>query len=153
MELGRNVMVCSLCQENIDISLTLTDKMDMMQKKLNCLFLIKSELTDQLRESNQMLKTLELENGDLKKQLKFQDNHKSGKSFLDNILKKPNKCISMPEKLDSIHVVDKKRSKSNSFMKALKRRKTSNKSLPTKKEPIEEERLTQDKQDSIVSRW
>ena len=149
----RRNMLCTFCQENIDMSLTLSDKMDIMQKKLNCLFQIKSELTDQLRESNQMLKNLELENVDLRNQLKFDNHPKSSKSFLNNILKKPSKCISMPEKLDSIHIIDKKRTKSSSFIKALKRRKTSNKLTESKKKQIEEEHSAQDNHESIVSRW
>ena len=123
-------------QENVNLSLGLTDRLQLMEKKVSCLVKIKRELTSQLRERNQQINLLETKVNSLEDDsVVTEDNtsskykRKSGKdqiyakSFLTNIrrqvLKNPKKAISMPEKLDSISI-NARKSPKVSLVKAIK---------------------------------
>ena len=123
-------------QENVNLSLGLTDRLQLMEKKVSCLVKIKRELTSQLRERNQQINLLETKVNSLEDDSVVTEdntsskyNRKSGKdqiyakSFLTNIkrqvLKNPKKAISMPEKLDSISI-NARKSPKVSLVKAIK---------------------------------
>ena len=144
-------MVCGSCQQNFDISLSLSDKVQVMQEKLDCLIQIKSELTLQLTERNHQLQLLESENIDLRNILKL----KQTKTFISNILKRPKISNSMP---DNLNTVDKKRMKGISLMRAFSKKKkpavTVFKSRVNEDIIVEEDTTDPPHQhESIVSRW
>ena len=119
------------------MSLGLTDRLHLMEKKVSCLVKIKKELTNQLRERNQQINYLETkvnslqDDSDVREGNNASSNHKRKsmkeqnytKSFLTNIkrqvLKHPKKAFSMPEKLDSISINERKNPKV-SLVKAIK---------------------------------
>ena len=119
------------------MSLGLTDRLQLMEKKVSCLVKIKKELTNQLKERNQQINYLETKVNVLQDDSVVKDDNNASsnykrksmkdqnytKSFLTNIkrqvLKHPKKSISMPEKLDSISINARKNPKV-SLVKAIK---------------------------------
>jgi len=121
---------CSFCKENINMSLCLTDRLELMEKKLFCLLKIKSELTNQLTERTEQVECLEKEVNDLKDLVEKEEVVPTNsirhyrKSILSNIkkqvLKSTSRSASMPEKLDCISNAPRKREKS--LLKTIKKK-------------------------------
>ena len=113
------------------MGLLLSDKLEVLENKNRCLLKIKSELTSQLSERNNLVEILEKEIDELKLNLRPEESSRQHstqdkiktlyrKSKLHNIRKHvnrtPKKSISMPEKLDTISNVTKQRRENTLFM-------------------------------------
>ena len=112
------------------MSLCLTDRLELMEKKLFCLLKIKSDLTNQLTERTEQVECLEKEVNDLKDLVGKEEVVPTNsirhyrKSILSNIkkqvLKSTSRSASMPEKLDCISNATRKREKS--LLKTIKKK-------------------------------
>lgn len=125
---------CYFCEEHRKAGLLLSDKLEVLENKNRCLLKIKSELTSQLTESNNLVEVLEKEIDELKlnhtvkesshlhsTQDKIRTLYRKSKlhSIRKHVSKTPKKSISMPEKLDRISNVTKQK-RENTLFAALK---------------------------------